>query len=162
MTGDYIVEPMRISDIKEIIKIERSVFPHPWNENFFRLIISDKNNCMITIKLNGHIIGYGGYHLLKNDAEFTLSNKKYSFVIHIINIAIDPEFQGKGYGTVLMNYLLEDARSKGVEFAYLEVRPSNERAITLYRRFGFMIIGIIENYYPYEKENALVMGLEIL
>lgn len=162
MTGDYTIEPMKVEDLKEVLAIEKAVFPHPWSENFFRLIISDKNNYMVTIKLDGRVIGYGGYHLLKNDVEFRLMNKRYDFVVHIINISIAPDFQGKGYGTILMNYLLEDARSRGVEFAYLEVRPSNERAISLYRRFGFMIVGIIENYYPQEMENALVMGLDIV
>ena len=162
LTGDYTIEPMKIKDLREVLAIEKAVFPHPWSENFFRLIISDKNNYMVTIKLGGRVIGYGGYHLLKNDVEFRLMNKRYDFVVHIINISIAPDFQGKGYGTILMNYLLEDARSRGVEFAYLEVRPSNERAISLYRRFGFMIVGIIENYYPQERENALVMGLDIV
>lgn len=162
LTGDYTIEPMKVEDLKEVLAIEKAVFPHPWSENFFRLIISDKNNYMVTIKLDGRVIGYGGYHLLKNDVEFRLMNKRYDFVVHIINISIAPDFQGKGYGTILMNYLLEDARSRGVEFAYLEVRPSNERAISLYRRFGFMIVGIIENYYPQEMENALVMGLDIV
>jgi len=162
LTSDYTIEPMEIEDLKEVLAIEKAVFPHPWSENFFRLIISDKNNCMVTIKLGGRVIGYGGYHLLKNDVEFRLMNKRYDIVVHLINIAIAPDFQGMGYGTILMNYLLEDARSRGVEFAYLEVRPSNERAISLYRRFGFMIVGIIENYYPQERENALVMGLDIV
>ena len=162
LTSDYTIEPMKVKDLTEVMIIEKTVFPHPWSENFFRLIISDRNNCMVTIKLGGHVIGYGGYHLLKNDVSFTLLKKKYDLVIHIINIAIAPEFQRRGYGTILVNYLLEDARSKGVEFAYLEVRPSNGKAISLYRRFGFMIIGIIENYYPHERENALVMGLEIM
>ena len=162
MIGEgYTIQPMCDGDIDTVLDIERRVFPHPWSENFFRLILEDRNNYMVTLKLRGVVIGYGGYHFLKNGAGFSLNGKNYEYVVHIINLAIAPEYQGRGYGSALMDNILADALKRGAEYAYLEVRPSNSRAISLYRKFGFMIVGIIENYYPQEGENALVMGLEL-
>ena len=53
-------------------------------------------------------------------------------------------------------------RANEAEYCYLEIRPTNERAFSFYRKWGFTVIGIIENYYPLEGENALVMGTELI
>lgn len=149
-------------DLDEIAKIERSVFLHPWTKDFFRLIISDFNNCVLTLKLGDIIIGYGGYHLLKKDSSFLFYDRRHKKIIHLINIAIKPQEQNRGYGTFLMNTLLSKARAQNGEYCYLEVRPSNEKALVFYNRCGFSIIGIIDNYYPREKEDAIVMGKQFL
>ena len=148
-------------DLNEVINIERTVFTHPWTKNYFRLIISDMNNYMISLKQKKSIIGYGGYHLLKSNTNFLSTKKEYNRIVHLINIAIDPFYQKRGCGTYLMNTLVNNARSKHGDYCYLEARPSNSRALSFYKKFNFTIIGIIENYYPYEKEDALVFGREL-
>ncbi len=149
-------------DLDEVIKIEKNVFNRPWTKNFFRLIISDMNNYVLSLKKGNILIGYGGYHSLNKDANFLFKNNEYTRIIHLINIAIGPGFQHKGYGTFLMNRLLNSARAEERDYCYLEVRGSNSRALLFYKKFGFSIIGIIENYYPQEKENALVLGKNLL
>jgi ribosomal-protein-alanine N-acetyltransferase len=148
-------------DLNEVLAIERIVFKHPWTKDFFRLLISDINNYVITLREGKSIIGYGGYHLLKSKSNFLFPNKEYSRIVHLINIAIQPTNQNLGYGTYLLNTLLNHARANRGEYCYLEVRPSNEKALHFYRKSGFSIIGIIENYYPQERENALVMGKKL-
>jgi len=154
-------ETMREADLEEVLHIERAVFRHPWTKDFFRLIMSDTNNYVITLKKGDSIIGYGGYHFLSRQSDFRLTAKKYERVIHLINIAIQPNQQSRGFGTFLLSTLVDHARTRNGSYCYLEVRPSNSRAITFYGRSGFSIIGLIENYYPQECENALVMGKEI-
>ena len=53
------------------------------------------------------------------------------------------------------------AKKSSAKYCYLEVRPSNTRAFRFYQHNGFSVIGVIENYYPQEKENAVVMGMEL-
>ena len=146
-------------DIEKVLTIERSVFRHPWSHDFFRLILSDMNNYVVTLRNENGILGYGGYHLLKNRANFLYTKEAYERTIHIINIAIQPREQHRGFGTFLMNTLMGNARSRNAEYCYLEVRPSNQQAYSFYRKCGFSVIGVIENYYPQERENALVMGM---
>jgi ribosomal-protein-alanine N-acetyltransferase len=148
-------------DLDELLMIEQEVFKHPWSKDFFRLIISDFNNYVIKLRQKKTIIGYGGYHLLKNSSNFLFPQKKCNRIIHLINLAIIPYAQHKGYGTFLLNTLLSKARLQKGEYCYLEVRPSNSKALTFYNNSHFSIIGIIENYYPQEKEDALVMGKEL-
>jgi ribosomal-protein-alanine N-acetyltransferase len=158
---DCAYETMREADLDEVLHIERTVFKHPWSKDFFRLIMSDANNYVITLKRDDAVIGYGGYHFLSRQTDFTLTRKKYERVVHLINIAIRPDQQCRGFGTYLLSTLIDHARIRNGNYCYLEVRPSNSRAITFYRKSGFFIIGLIEDYYPLESENALVMGKEL-
>jgi len=152
---------MHEQDLNEVMAIEKRVFRHPWSYDFFRLIISDKNNFIITLKQEQKIIGYGGYHFLKTHRNFLHIPKKYRKLVHLINIAITPEYHRRGFGSFLLETLLKSASKQGAEYCYLEVRPSNTRAIKFYRKEGFSIIGIIKNYYPFDSENGLVMGKEL-
>jgi len=153
--------PMIEDDLKAVYAIETRVFPHPWSINYFRLIIADKNNYMVTLKVGDQVVGYGGYHLLTQNVVFPVVKRNYDRIIHLINIAIDLSYQHKGYGSFLLSRLLHTAYEKDAEYTYLEVRPSNAHALKLYRKFGFALIGIIEKYYPQEDENAFVMGKEL-
>jgi ribosomal-protein-alanine N-acetyltransferase len=148
-------------DIESVLSIERSVFKHPWSCEFFRLILADMNNCVLTLKDETGIIGYGGFHLLKNKVNFLGADVDYNRIIHLINIAIEPHEQHRGFGTYLLNILMGRARASSAEYCYLEVRLSNQKAFTFYRKCGFQVIGIIDNYYPPEGENAIVMGREL-
>jgi ribosomal-protein-alanine N-acetyltransferase len=149
-------------DLEEVISIEKEVFRHPWSMEFFRLIISDSSNCVITLRRDNAVVGYGGYHLLKKEATFLSRGNRNQQLIHLINIAVRPPFQNQGFGTLLLDILLSKAKRSSAEYCYLEVRPSNTRAFHFYQHRGFSVIGVIENYYPIEKENAVVMGMELL
>jgi ribosomal-protein-alanine N-acetyltransferase len=151
---------MREDDIDDVLAIENKVFKHPWSREFFHLIINDTKNYVITLRNEREIIGYGGFHLINKKIGFLCTEKEYNKIIHLINIAITPRKQRRGFGTFLMNTLLGRAYASDAEYCYLEVRPSNEKAFSFYRKCGFSVIGIIDNYYPDEKEHALVMGRE--
>jgi len=146
-------------DLDEVLSIEREVFPHPWSKEFFQLIISDRSNWVITLRRDNTIVGYGGYHLLKKGRTFLSTHDRYQQIIHLINIAVSPPFQNQGFGTRLLDLLFNNAKRSCADYCYLEVRPSNTQAIHFYQRRGFSVIGVIEKYYPYENENAVVMGM---
>ena len=80
----------------------------------------------------------------------------------LFNIAVDPTEQGKGYGKVLLQGLIEELGKKGVLTLWLEVRESNTKAQQLYIQLGFNEVTIRKHYYPLpdgKKENAIVMAL---
>ncbi len=64
------------------------------------------------------------------------------------NIAVDPAWQGRGLGAVLMVDLVRTALDRGARHLTLEVRVGNEPALALYRRFGMAPVGVRPNYYP--------------
>ena len=76
---------------------------------------------------------------------------------HITILAIHPQYQGQGLGQALLYYLLQNAVEIGLERATLEVRVSNQRAISLYQKFGFKIAGKRPRYYKDNQEDALIL-----
>jgi ribosomal-protein-alanine N-acetyltransferase len=77
---------------------------------------------------------------------------------HVLNVCVDPAMQGLGIGRRLLDRVLNVARERNADTAYLEVRVSNERAIALYESVGFCEIGQRPGYYPHShgREDARV------
>lgn len=81
--------------------------------------------------------------------------------IHITNLAVIPEWQGQGIGSLLLELLEEVGRLENVASMSLEVRISNERAKALYRKMGFAALRVKKNYYHGDGEDALDMHKQI-
>ena len=75
------------------------------------------------------------------------------------NIAIDPQEQGKGLGSLFLTALVAGLPAT-VEQFYLEVRVSNYRAIRLYHQLGFNKIAERKDYYRngLGREDAIIMA----
>ena len=82
---------------------------------------------------------------------------------HILNVSVDPRFQGQGFGGQMLNHLIDDARAQGARQIFLEVRESNTAAIHMYLNHGFNELGRRRNYYPTAtgREDAFVFGLQL-
>nr|HNH90617.1 ribosomal protein S18-alanine N-acetyltransferase [Thiobacillaceae bacterium] len=82
---------------------------------------------------------------------------------HILNCCVAPAWQGRGFGRQLVEHLIETARAHKTEFLFLEVRPSNRKALGLYQRLGFETVGLRKGYYPADQghEDAIVMRLNL-
>jgi len=78
------------------------------------------------------------------------------FVGHIMNLAIDPAYRRRGFGSELLKKGLEYLQELGAQTVELEVRVGNEAAINLYKRFGFLIKERIKNYY-HNGDDAFLM-----
>ena len=99
----------------------------------------------------GTIVGYGVISVAVEEA-------------HVLNVCIDPHWQGRGMGRRLLRALVKLARGHGAQRMYLEVRPSNPGAMALYHDEGFNEIGRRPRYYPaaHGREDAIVMAKELL
>jgi ribosomal-protein-alanine N-acetyltransferase len=76
---------------------------------------------------------------------------------HITILGVHPQYQSQGLGQLLLYALLRDACHSKLEWATLEVRPSNQAALALYRRFGFKEAGRRRRYYKDTDEDALIL-----
>lgn len=81
--------------------------------------------------------------------------------LHVNNVAIRPEFRGRGLGSTLLQTTLNEARTRSARIAQLEVRAANEAAQRLYQRCGFEVVGRRKNYYREPTEDALLMSLKL-
>lgn len=131
------------SDLSLVIEIENRAFTHPWPPEAFVEIPGGRS---WILELDGTVRGYILYHTSEDEAV-------------IINFAIDPLYQGQRHGEYLLNSSIRILHSQGFSHFYLDVRKSNENAIKLYNKLGFIPLGMRRNYYSDPCEDAIVMGL---
>lgn len=141
---------MSPADVKEVMTIEVRAYPIPWTEGIMRDCLNVGYDCQVA-RLRGEIVAYSFMSVAAHEA-------------HLLNITVKPELQGKGFGRLMAQHMLEVAQDKQVDTVYLEVRPSNKAARGLYRSLGFMQIGRRKDYYPDPKgrEDALVYSLLLM
>ena len=76
---------------------------------------------------------------------------------HITLLAVHPDCRQQGFGTLLLLSLLRDAIARSLSWATLEVNDNNEKAINLYKKFGFEVAGKRKKYYKLTGDNALIL-----
>ena len=79
----------------------------------------------------------------------------------VTNVAVSPSFRKKGYGEALVTAAKEAVREAGAECIFLEVRQSNEPAISLYKKLDFEELGIRKKFYEHPVEDAIIMKVGI-
>ncbi len=137
------------SYINEILKIETETFSNTsWSKQTFLNEFSSPISYIYGIIDDNQLIGYMIIHIIKPEA-------------HILNFAIAKKFQNKGYGSKLLNYVINNIKKYDVKSIFLEVSIANKRAQHLYKKFGFKKIYVRKNYYKNNNEDALVMALYI-
>ena len=154
-TLHVLIELAQISDIDEIVALENRAFPHPWSRNILLAEIDGESFSYVYVArlvgndgVPGTIIGYHFFWLVADE-------------LHVLNIAVDPEYQGCGLGKILMNFAAEFGRDRGAQTMLLEVRVSNRPAQALYQKLGFRQVGLRKKYYTDNKEDAYAMTKDL-
>jgi ribosomal-protein-alanine N-acetyltransferase len=139
-------EHLDAGHIPAILEIEKEANGAPWSEKSFQNELSHPHGFFLVGLEMGVPIAYGGIWMVIDEA-------------HIITLAVHSEHRRKGIGEKLMTRLLNEAVKRGAQCASLEVRASNEPAMRLYEKFGFVRAAVRKAYYPDNKEDAVIMWL---
>lgn len=145
------LRPMREADLEAVMRIEERAYPFPWTRGIFRDCMR-ADYAMWVQELDGSIVGYGVLSIVLDEA-------------HVLNLCTDAQAESRGLGRHMLRAMLRLARAGGAQRVFLEVRPSNMRAIKLYDAAGFNEIGRRPRYYPAPgngREDAVVMAKELL
>lgn len=145
------IRKMNIRDIAEICEIERASFPDPWSAQIFYQELTHNPLAYYWVledRANVRIIGYIGAWLVIDEGQIT-------------NFAIRASERGQGWGEKLLLYLMRELKRLGAEKMTLEVRVSNTRAQSLYRKLGFVSVGIRPRYYKVCPEDAMIMWVSL-
>lgn len=135
------VRLMKSCDLLEVNSLHEELFHQSFN---FEDYVQDKMfHYGIVLELEDTVIGY-----LVGQIIFEMSDLYY--------VAVNPDYRGKGYGQLLVDKFIEDACKNEGEIMSLEVRMSNQAAIHLYEKCGFISVGKRERYYA-DGEDALLM-----
>lgn len=141
------IRDARATDIDQIVLIERQSFGDPWSrESFESFLEADWNLFVAAYPWDdpGAVVAYATVRHFGDEAE-------------LLNIAVHPEWRGKGVARRLLDHSLASLRRLGVEVLFLEVRESNHRARRLYEAKGFSEISRRRRYYRKPVEDALIL-----
>ncbi len=147
--GHPLIRRLGMQDVDRIYEIEQIAYPFPWTHGIFV-------DCMR--------VGYAcfGLQIGKDLAGYTILSSAAGEA-HLLNLCIHPDWQHRGYGSLLLEYAINHVARLDNEAIFLEVRASNVRAANLYENRGFKVIGHRHAYYSAGKrrEDAIVMRLEL-
>lgn len=141
----YGFRAMQITDLGQVVAIEQRVSQSPWSPEQFQQSLNES-----TVLVTGEtIIGFFVVASIVDEAE-----------IH--NVAVHPDYQGLGLGSLLLDYLIAQL-PVSVSIVHLEVMATNYRAIRLYLQRNFVQVGERRGYYKteYGREDGLLMSLPV-
>ncbi len=142
-----VARTMTPSDLAQVADIERRSYEFPWSHGVFRDCLLAGYTCVV-LDRGEVLVGYSILSVAAGEA-------------HILNLCVDPNARALGYGDRLLEEILIRAKAVSVKQVFLEVRPSNLHAVSLYRKKGFRQIAERPAYYQAHdgREDAAVLSL---
>jgi len=175
----YVIEPMQLRDVDEVMEIEQVSFSSPWSARAYRYDLQENNLSYYLVarpwrplaekkpglgaglrreglveRLRRSLGGTAppGVNILGYGGFWLMAGEA-----HISTIAVRPEWRRQGIGELVLVAMLEQAVELGADLATLEVRVSNVAAQSLYQKYGFAKVGLRPHYYSDRGEDALIM-----
>jgi ribosomal-protein-alanine N-acetyltransferase len=141
--------PLTEAGLDAVLAVESVAYAHPWSRGNFADSLRSGYEAQ-TLVAGDTLLGY--YVAMKGVDE-----------VHLLNITVAPQWQGQGWGRILLDALALWARGQGAQWLWLEVRQGNLRAQQIYLHHGYRVVGQRKNYYPAAqgREDALVMSLRL-
>lgn len=141
--GEITFGEIQPDEVERLSEIESSTFSMPWKAADFLEMIELDYAYYIAAREDGVPIGCCGVRNMCGDGEIT-------------NVVIEASHRRQGIGERMLRYLMETGRERGIENYTLEVRRSNDKAIALYEKLGFVMEGVRKNFYEKPVEDALI------
>lgn len=141
-----LIRAMTLDDLDRVIELEHQLFKESsWSkEDYLYEIYENTFSFNFVLEIDDIIIGHVGVWIMYEQSQIT-------------TIGIDNHYQRQGYAKTLMDEIIQFAVEEGCEVMSLEVRVSNQPAISLYEKCGFVNQAIRKNYYQDNHEDAYLM-----
>ena len=156
--GDCNIRRAEPSDLISVMEINLKTLPEHYSDYFYESLLSELPEAFIIAEVAGKHVGY-----IMCKTEFGFSNfKKLGFVKkgHVVSIAVIDEYRKKGIGNALVEESVNGVKIQKCDEFYLEVRCSNNEAVRLYEKLGFVIKQQLNAYYR-DGEDAYLMAIEL-
>lgn len=170
------LNPLSVEQLSAAVELDRLCFGGLWTREGYQRELESPNSHLVVLetvpgdRVSGSPNQLSG-GLAQNSVSSSLTTDPTSPNIllglgcfwsileeaHITILAVHPNYQRQGLGQLLLYALLRDARMRNLEWATLEVKPSNQAALSLYHKFGFTEAGRRRKYYQDTGEDALIL-----
>ncbi|MCL4520223.1 MAG: ribosomal protein S18-alanine N-acetyltransferase [Firmicutes bacterium] len=139
------IRDMYLTDLDRIVEIESRSFPTAWSRSAFQSeLVENTFATYLVLDFHGKVVAYGGMWLILDEA-------------HVTNVAVHPDFRGHHLGETMMVGLMTRGKQLGAARMTLEVRRGNDIAQNLYKKLGFVQLGVRRGYYTDTREDAFIM-----
>jgi ribosomal-protein-alanine N-acetyltransferase len=138
------IRTLGIGDLGDIERIEQRAYPTPWSRSMFASELAKATSICLGAFEGTRLVGY-------------VINSRYVDAWHVMNVAVDPDYQCRGLATQLLERLFELTADDPKRGYTLEVRVSNTSALRLYEKLGFERHGVRRGYYTDNREDAIIM-----
>lgn len=143
-----IIERMNATHVPQIAELEKVCFADPWSVTSIETELSSRLSLWFVAMEGDTVVGYVGSQTVIDESD-------------VMNIAVHPDYRRQGIGEALLETLADALREKGSRGLTLEARVSNTPAVSLYKKAGFLQVGLRKNYYRNPKEDALILRKEL-
>jgi len=152
VSGTLRIRRMQSEDLPQVFELDRNSFSLPWPERSFRFELENNevSRCWVA-----ELLPISGAPLLVAMIVVWMIADE----VHVATLAVSPEYRRQKIAQRLLAHTLIDAYHSGANSSFLEVRRSNQAAITLYQRFGYREVAVRRNYYKDNQEDAILMDL---
>ena len=140
----FSIERLTSENISGVAELEELCFSLPWSKKALELLCNGENVGFVALDGEKRVVAYGGMVCVLDEGQIT-------------NIAVHPDFRRRKIGEQIVSALLGYGEEKGISLYSLEVRESNQAAISLYQKLGFISVGNRKNFYSNPSENAIIM-----
>jgi len=158
LQGEIMLRKFAVNDLASVTQINTACLPENYTDIFFVDLYRRYPETFVVAEEDGKIVGY-----IMCRIEMGLSNFGLSGVAkkgHVVSVAVLPEQRRKGVGKALVLRALDGMRGYGAKQCYLEVRVTNQEAISLYKKLDFDVARTIHGYYA-DGEDAFVMSVKL-
>ena len=146
--ANIIISHHNIKDLEAISQIEALSINPPWSYKAICDFAEFDTNRILVARANDAVVAYITYSVVLDE-------------VQIANVATHPNYRRMGIAEKLLRQLYSQSKDAGMSVITLEVRHTNEPAITLYQKCGYLEVGRRKNYYKNPTEDALLMNLTL-
>ena len=160
MTDDsYRIRGFRSDDLDRVMDINVETLPENYSTFFYRDLYRRFPETFLVAEEDGAIQGYMMCRIERGLSK--LKSLRPAKQCHVVSIAVREPYRRRGIASELMTTVMERAKENyGATECFLEVRMSNDAAISLYEKLGFSKVKRNYGYYI-DGEDAWVMAAPI-
>ena len=133
-------------DLDDVVALEAASFSNPWSREILarELQHADVSRVYVLRGADRQVVAFCACWFIVDE-------------IHINTLAVAASHRRRGIATTLLRFVFDEGRTAGMQRATLDVRRSNEAALQLYRRLGFVVKAVRPNYYARPEEDSLIL-----
>jgi ribosomal-protein-alanine N-acetyltransferase len=157
-SGYFYIRQFEKSDLEAVVAINRSCLPENYPDQFFLGLHYHAPKAFLVVLSNEEIVGYIMCRIERGISSFSRRPAKKG---HIVSVAVDRSHRREGLGSELIKAGMKGMQEYGANEFFLEVRKSNEAAVSVYENLEFEIKRVLKGYYR-DGEDAYLMVKQVI